>query len=121
MKLNLTLDNVTVTLESNDKNAVMALLDKIMTPSARPEPSSSYNIRTEMRQHLSTVIPPQTTTVPETLPTQMFIPASDKQKSLLRNIPEYKGKDLTGISKSEASMAIEKWNKSRSYHYKDHY
>lgn len=118
MKINLNVNNVNVVLESDDNNSLMNVLNLLMNANERPEPSTQTNIRNEMREYLTPVIPVQ---APVQTPRYSFIPASDKQKKLLRSIPEYKNANLDAISKSEASMAIEKWNKSRSYHYKDHY
>lgn len=121
MKINMIINNVNITLEGNSNEEIMSIMNQLMSIN-RPEPSIQNNIRESFRAHIETVIPQQELMnhpVQNTI--RPFIPASDKQKQLLKAIPEFKGRDLNTISKSEASRAIENWNKSRSYHYKDHY
>ena len=115
MRINLTINNTIVTLENENTAELMEVLNKLVNTTPAP------TIRDEFKQSLQSVIPPQNTPSYRVPVNTGFIPASDKQKKLLRSIPEYRNADLNNISKQEASMAIETWNKSRSYHYKDHY
>lgn len=119
MRVNLNINNVNISLESDDKNSLMRTIEKLMGDYNRPEyvPQTPVNpIRNEMKQYVSQVIPTQVSNTRTT-----FIPASDKQKMLIKRIPEYRDADLNNISKKEAGMIIEKWNKGRGYHYSNHY
>lgn len=116
MIITLTINNTSITLENENTAELMALLNKIVNNN-----STAPTIRDEFKQSLQSVIPPQNPPSYRVPVNTGFIPCSDKQKKLLRSIPEYKNADLNSVSKQEASMAIETWNKSRAYHYKDHY
>lgn len=121
MKINMMINNVSITLEGNNNEEIMSIMNQLMSMN-RPEPSIQNNIRDNFRAHIETVIPQQELMkAPVQNNYKPFIPCSDKQKQLLKSIPEFKGRDLNTVSKSEASNAIEAWNKSRAYHYKDHY
>lgn len=116
MKINMIINNISITLEGNNNEEIMRMMNQLMSIN-RPDPSIQNNIREEFKAHVAPAFPVQA----PVRPTAPFIPASDKQKQLLKAIPEFKGRDLNTVSKSEASRAIENWNKSRAYHYKDHY
>ena len=121
MKINMMINNVSITLEGNNNEEIMRIMNQLMSIN-RPDPSIQNNIRESFRAHIETVIPQQELMAhPVQNTIKPFIPASDKQKQLLRAIPEFKGRDLNTVSKSEASRAIESWNRERGVHYKDHY